>query len=98
MIPGEGCGGDSLDEGGCCCGMQNTNEEKPKYRSSEEIVDMDEFLTYYKKNTFTVTGMAFQDLTNLDAERLKRCRVVQLTNDCRLIPFCAYNTIYRGEI
>lgn len=74
----------------CCCG-------EPKYKSSEEITDMDEFLTYYKRNTFTVTGMAFQDLTNLDAERLKRCRVVQLTDDYRLIPFCAYNTIYRGE-
>lgn len=66
-----------------------------KYNSSEEITDLDEFLTYYKRNTFTVTGMAFQDLTNLDAERLKRCRVVQLTDDFRLIPFCAYNTIYR---
>ena len=35
------------------------------------------------------------DLSNLDAERLKRCRVVQLTDDDRLIPFCAYNSIYR---
>ena len=66
-----------------------------KYRTAEEITDLDEFLAYYKRNTFTVTGMAFQDLTNLDAERLKRCRVVQLTDDFRLIPFCAYNTIYR---
>ena len=96
-IPGEGSEYCSPDGDGCC-GAQNTDEDKPKYRSSEEIVDMDEFLAYYKKNTFTVTGMAFQDLTNLDAERLKRCRVVQLTDDYRLIPFCAYNTIYRGEI
>ena len=66
-----------------------------KYRSTDEITDLDEFLTYYRRNTFTVTGMAFQDITNLDAERLKRCRVVQLTDDLRLIPFCAYNTIYR---
>ena len=66
-----------------------------KYNSSEEITDLDEFLSYYRKNTFTVTGMAFQDITNLDAERLKRCRVVQLTDDYRLVPFCAYNTIYR---
>ncbi len=66
-----------------------------EYRSSDEITDLDEFLNYYKRNTFTVTGMAFQDLSNLDAERLKRCRVVQYTDDGRLIPFCAYNTIYR---
>ena len=58
-------------------------------------VDLDEFITYYKSNMFTVSGMAFMDLSNLDAERLKRCRVVQLTDDDRLIPFCAYNSIYR---
>lgn len=82
----------------CCCGDTSCCEQtQPKYRSSEEITDLDEFLTYYRRNTFTVTGMAFQDITNLDAERLKRCRVVQLTDDSRLIPFCAYNTIYRGE-
>ena len=72
----------------CCC-------DQPQVGSSEEITDIDEFLSYYRRNTFTVTGMAFQDITNLDAERLKRCRVVQLTDDNRLVPFCAYNTIYR---
>lgn len=78
-----------------CCKNSETDFAETKYKSSEEITDMDEFLKYYRRNTFTVTGMAFQDLTNLDAERLKRCRVVQLTDDYRLIPFCAYNTIYR---
>lgn len=78
----------------CCCGCE---PEEPTYKSSEEITDLDEFLTYYRRNTFTVTGMAFQDESNLDAERLKRCRVVQLTDDNRLIPFCAYNTIYREQ-
>lgn len=68
-----------------------------KYASSMDIMSMDEFLTYYRRNTFTVTGMAFQDTTNLDAERLKRCRVQVLSDDDRLIPFCAYNSIYRGE-
>jgi len=47
---------------------------------------------------FTVSAMAFQDASNLDAERLRRCRVQQLTEDDRLIPFCAYNSIYRGEV
>lgn len=69
-----------------------------KYTSSMDIMSMDEFLTYYRRNTFTVTGMAFQDATNLDAERVKRCRVQVLSEDDRLIPFCAYNSIYRGEI
>lgn len=66
-----------------------------KYGSSSEILQLIEFLTYYKQNTFTVTGMAFQDVSNLDAERVKRCRVQVLSEDDRLIPFCGYNSIYR---
>lgn len=66
-----------------------------RYKSSEEIINLIDFLTYYKQNTFTVTGMAFQDESNLDAERVKRCRVQVLSEDDRLIPFCAYNSIYR---
>ncbi|MGN0702855.1 MAG: radical SAM protein [Lentihominibacter sp.] len=80
------------DNSGCCC---SDTAFASKYRSTDEITDLDEFLAYYRRNTFTVTGMAFQDIANLDAERLKRCRVVQLTDDYRLIPFCAYNTLYR---
>lgn len=75
-------------EEGCCCGSAETETEN-------DIMDLDAFLQYYKRNTFTLTGMAFQDISNLDAERLKRCRVVQLTDDNRLIPFCAYNSMYR---
>lgn len=73
----------------CCCGEDKNDSE------FDGIMDMDEFLRYYRQNTFTVTGMAFQDIFNIDAERVKRCRVQQLTGDNRLIPFCAYNTIYR---
>ena len=75
---------ESADEQGACM-----------YSSSDEIMDLDEFLKYFRRNTFTVTGMAFQDVMNLDSERLKRCRVQVLSDDNRLIPFCAYNSIYR---
>ena len=78
------CGEPEENESSCCCGS-----------GDDEIMDIDEFLRYYRRNTFTVTGMAFQDITNLDAERVKRCRVQVLSPDNRLIPFCAYNTIYR---
>ena len=80
----------------CCCGEPEENESSCCCSSGDdEIMDIDEFLRYYRQNTFTVTGMAFQDITNLDAERVKRCRVQVLSPDNRLIPFCAYNTIYR---
>lgn len=65
-------------------------------RSGEnDVYDLDEFLMQIGRNMFTVSGMAFMDLVSMDAERLKRCRVVQLTDEDRLIPFCAYNGIYR---
>lgn len=73
----------------CCCRAETSSP------SAEEVMDLDEFVRYYRQNTFTVTGMAFQDITNIDAERVKRCRVQQLAPDGRLIPFCAYNSIYR---
>jgi uncharacterized radical SAM superfamily Fe-S cluster-containing enzyme len=62
---------------------------------SGEPQDFDAFIAYAKRNSFTLTGMAFMDISNLDAERLKRCRVQVYTPDNRLIPFCAYNSIYR---
>lgn len=68
-----------------------------QYTSSKEIINLIDFFEYYKQNTFTVTGMAFQDIMNLDAERVKRCRVQVLSEDNKLVPFCAYNSIYRGE-
>jgi uncharacterized radical SAM superfamily Fe-S cluster-containing enzyme len=42
---------------------------------------------------FTISGMAFMDATNLDAERLRRCRVQVFTEDGRLVPFCGYYTM-----
>ncbi|MDR1571283.1 MAG: radical SAM protein [Clostridiales Family XIII bacterium] len=63
----------------------------------ESHMGFDEFISYIKRNRFTLTGMAFQDIGNLDAERLKRCRVQVFTGDGRLVPFCAYNSVYRGR-
>ncbi len=68
-----------------------------KVEKSEDISTMDEFIKFYKENTFTITGMPFQDIETLDSDRLKRCRVQVLSKENKLIPFCAYNSIYRGE-
>ena len=69
---------------------EKQEDNVPGYQSSAEITSLDEFLRYYRRNSFTVTG-------NLDAERVKRCRVQVLSEDGRLIPFCAYNSIYRNS-
>jgi uncharacterized radical SAM superfamily Fe-S cluster-containing enzyme len=62
---------------------------------ADGAMGFDAFISYVRRNRFTLTGMAFQDINNLDAERLKRCRVQVYSRDGRLIPFCAYNSLYR---
>jgi len=57
-------------------------------------MSFDEAIAMFKNNMFTVSGMAFMDETNLDAERLRRCRVQVFSPDERLIPFCGYYTMY----
>ena len=39
-----------------------------------------------------VGAMHFQDSYNYDFERVKRCSIHYVTPDCRIIPFCAYNS------
>ncbi|MDR1577252.1 MAG: radical SAM protein [Deltaproteobacteria bacterium] len=52
---------------------------------------LDDFLAQTKRETFSVTGMAFQDAYNMDLARLKGCCVHIYQAPHRLIPFCAMN-------
>lgn len=76
--------------------LRKLKEEK---QSDYKIVsDWDSFLENRQKNHFTISAMAFQDAWNLDLERLKRCYIMIVSPDSRLIPFCAYNLSNRdGE-
>ncbi len=56
-----------------------------------DVDDLDRFLLQARQQTFTVSAMAFQDVWNLDLERLRGCCIHVLAPDGRLIPFCAYN-------
>jgi uncharacterized radical SAM superfamily Fe-S cluster-containing enzyme len=38
-----------------------------------------------------ISGMAFQDVWNIDLERLKDCCIHVVAHDGRLVPFCAHN-------
>ena len=51
----------------------------------------DTVLERARTHTFAVSGMAFQDVWNLDLERLRDCYIHEVSPDGRLIPFCAYN-------
>ena len=57
----------------------------------EATSSLDEFLQKTVENTFTVSGMVFQDAWNLDLERLKRCYICEVDTQRGMVPFCAYN-------
>jgi uncharacterized radical SAM superfamily Fe-S cluster-containing enzyme len=89
----DGAGSDGCCADDACAG--DTCADDGESDGSGDAMDFDAFITYVRRNRFTLTGMAFQDNNNLDTERLKRCRVQVFSRDGRLIPFCAYNSIYR---
>ena len=55
-----------------------------------ETAGFDAAIAWLRRNMFTISGMAFMDAANLDAERLRRCRVQVFAEGEYLVPFCAY--------
>lgn len=53
--------------------------------------DWDRILEGLKQHAFSISAMAFQDVWNVNLERVKDCCIHVVTNDGRLIPFCMYN-------
>ena len=68
----------------CCCG-ESADSKVTEWNS------FDEFLEQARMNTFTVSGMIFQDAFNLDLDRLKRCYICEVDSRYGMVPFCAYN-------
>jgi len=72
--------------------------------SNEGVIDLDAFLERGRDFGFSISCMAFQDVWNIDLDRLRDCCISIMSRDGRLIPFCAYNltsetgqTLYRGR-
>lgn len=55
-------------------------------------------LTEFHSKALFLGAMHFQDLYNMDLERLQRCGIHYATPDGRLIPFCSYNTLHRKGV
>jgi 7,8-dihydro-6-hydroxymethylpterin dimethyltransferase len=51
----------------------------------------DVILERARTHTLSISGMAFQDVWNIDLERVKDCCIHVVARDGRLVPFCAYN-------
>ena len=59
-----------------CCGCQSTSESP--------------FYSRARAYSLSISGMAFQDVWNVDIERLRRCCIHVATLDGGLVPLCAY--------
>jgi hypothetical protein len=68
-----------------CCGGSAAKT------GSSQPMALDDFLEAAQSRTFSVSAMAFQDVWNLDLERVQGCCIHVMAPDGRLIPFCLYN-------
>ena len=103
----------------CCNGPERADELARKTRTfvarqwsgTEKVAiassssnSWDNLIQQLKTFAFSISGMAFQDVWNVDIERLKNCCIHVVSSERKLIPFCAYNltdklghSIYRRE-
>lgn len=59
-------------------------------------LDLGLFLNRLKSHPFSISCMAFQDVWNVDLERIRDCCIHIFSSDGRLIPFCMYNLTDAG--
>lgn len=66
---------------------RDAGKQKPAAKKS----DWDEILDSIHNNSFTISAMAFQDVWNVDLNRIKDCCIHVVSPEGKLIPFCMYN-------
>ncbi|MCF8068488.1 MAG: radical SAM protein [Desulfobacterales bacterium] len=59
--------------------------------SPNGLTALDAFLRQTRLHTLSISAMAFQDVWNIDLERVRDCCIHTVAPDGRLVPFCAYN-------
>lgn len=90
-------------DNGCCCVSSDDSRqavagqwsgETEQFAQDGELQEtsaLDAFLEHARLNTFTVSGMVFQDAWNLDLQRLQRCYICEMDSRHGMVPFCVYN-------
>lgn len=68
---------------------QHPAQAKPA--QAKPMDDLDRFIQRAATHTFAVSAMAFQDVWNIDLERIQGCCIHVAAPDGRLVPFCAWN-------
>lgn len=68
-------------------------ETGPSVKTSQmfRVDSFDVFLDRLDRYSLAISGMAFQDVWNLDLERLRECFIHVISENCKVIPFCAFN-------
>lgn len=61
----------------------------------EPLLDEIDHIDDLPEHVFAVTIEGFMDRFVFDVDRVKRCCIQQALPDGRVVPFCAYNTLYR---
>jgi len=65
-----------------CCGT-------PAEPAAREPDQWDAIIDGIRTNTFSISGMAFQDAWTIDLDRLRHCYLHVLAEDGRVVPFCS---------
>lgn len=71
----------------CCCSGSETTCKS----DDSSLIRLEDFLERARTHTFSVSAMAFQDVWNLDLERVKDCCIHVMAINGALVPFCLYN-------
>lgn len=61
------------------------------------MASIEESLGQYMKHVKMITIKPFMSAWDLDIKRLMKCCVHEILPDGRIMPFCAYNTLYRKK-
>ena len=73
------------------CGEPSTPLSPGGGSSVPDAMDLDLFIQRARTHLLSVSAMAFQDVWNLDLERVRDCCIHVMAPDTRLVPFCLYN-------
>jgi uncharacterized radical SAM superfamily Fe-S cluster-containing enzyme len=87
--------------GGCGCGPNGCGQASPVASAPGGPDPLDEFVVkalaekITGEQVFRVTLTAFLDAHTFDTRRVMKCCLAHLLPSGHLVPFCAYNTLYR---
>jgi uncharacterized radical SAM superfamily Fe-S cluster-containing enzyme len=81
-------------QGGCGCGPSGCGPT-PNERSPDDFVVKALAEQINGEQVFRVTLTAFLDAHNFDVRRVMKCCLAHVLPSGHVVPFCAYNTLYR---